>query len=242
MQRSNRTIALALVVAGLPLAACSESEKVVKVAPATIEHLEGTEFSRVILTAKAAERLGIETGTVGETEVARKRRPGGEVVPTPVDRAAGLKDVWVKVPLNESDLQKVDQTQPAIILSSDAAGAGVLARPIEAGSAGDPTALYYVVEGGEQELALGQHVRVETPLSGSGAVRKIVPYSAVIYGAHGETWVYTSPEPLTYVRHPVTVDYIESGTAFLSDGPAAGTEIVSVGVTELFGAEFEVGH
>jgi hypothetical protein len=71
---------------------------------------------------------------------------------------------------------------------------------------------------------------------------KRTAYSAVIYGAHGETWVYTNPEPLTYVRHPVTVDYIEDGTAFLSDGPASGTEVVSVGVTELFGAEFEVGH
>jgi hypothetical protein len=242
MQRSNRTIALALVIAGLPLAACSESEKAVKVAPATIEHIEGTDFSRVILTAKAAERLGIETGTVGETEVARKRRPGGEVVPTPVDRAAGLEDVWVKVPLNESDLQKVDQTQPAIILTSDAAGAGVLARPIESGAVGDPDALYYVVEGGNQALALGQQVRVETPLSGSGAVRKLVPHSAVIYGAHGESWVSTSPEALTFVRHPVTVDYVEGDTAYLSDGPAGGTEVATVGVPELYGAEFEVGH
>jgi hypothetical protein len=242
MQRSNRTIALALVIAGLPLAACSESEKAVKVAPATIEHIEGTDFSRVILTAKAAERLGIETGTVSETEVARKRRPGGEVVPTPVDRAAGLEDIWVKVPLNESDLQKVDQTQPAIILTSDTAGAGVLARPIEAGSVGEPGALYYVVEGGNQALALGQQVRVETPLSGSGAVRKVVPHSAVIYGAHGESWVYTSPEPLTFVRHPVTIEYVEGDMVYLSDGPAGGTEVATVGVPELYGAEFEVGH
>ena len=30
--------------------------------------------------------------------------------------------------------------------------------------------------------------------------------------------------------------------AVLSDGPAAGTPVVSVGVAELFGAEFDVGH
>jgi hypothetical protein len=64
----------------------------------------------------------------------------------------------------------------------------------------------------------------------------------VIYGAHGESWVYTSPEALTFVRHPVTVDYVEGDTAYLSDGPAGGTEVATVGVPELYGAEFEVGH
>lgn len=65
----------------------------------------------------------------------------------------------------------------------------------------------------------------------------VVPYSTLIYGLHGETWLYTSPGPLTYVRHPITVERIEGDLAFLSDGPELGTEVVTVGVAELYGEE-----
>jgi len=75
-----------------------------------------------------------------------------------------------------------------------------------------------------------------------GATRKVVPYAAVLYDAHGDTWVYTSPEPLVFVRHHIVVDYISGDRAVLSGGPPSGTNIVIVGAVELFGAEFEVGH
>ncbi len=65
----------------------------------------------------------------------------------------------------------------------------------------------------------------------------VVPYSTVIYGLHGETWLYTNLEPLAYVRHPITIERIEGGLAFLSEGPALGAEVVTVGVAELYGEE-----
>ena len=37
----------------------------------------------------------------------------------------------------------------------------------------------------------------------------------------GETWVYTSPKPLTFVRSPITVTNIAGDKAFLTDGPGA---------------------
>ena len=74
------------------------------------------------------------------------------------------------------------------------------------------------------------------------AVRRAVPYSSLIYDAQGATWVYTSPEPRTFVRHKVDVAYIEGKSAFLTDGPPAGTIVASVGVAELYGTEFGVGH
>ena len=73
------------------------------------------------------------------------------------------------------------------------------------------------------------------------AVRRAVPYSSLIYDAQGATWVYTSPEPRTFVRHKVDVAYIEGKTAFLTDGPPAGTVVASVGVAELYGTEFKMG-
>jgi len=73
----------------------------------------------------------------------------------------------------------------------------------------------------------------------SGAQRRVVPYAAVLYDAQGDTWVYTSPEPLTFVRNPIVVDHIDGDTAVLSEGPPSGTAVVTVGATELFGSESE---
>jgi hypothetical protein len=75
-----------------------------------------------------------------------------------------------------------------------------------------------------------------------GAKRKVVPYAAVLYDAHGDNWVYTSPEPLVFIRHRIHVEYISGDRAVLSQGPPVGTTVVTVGAAELFGAEFEIGH
>ncbi len=82
----------------------------------------------------------------------------------------------------------------------------------------------------------------EQPVSRSASARKVVPYSSLIYDAHGQTWVYTSPEPGTFIRHKVDVDYIEGDLVVLDAGPPTGTVVASVGVAELYGAEFHVGQ
>jgi hypothetical protein len=71
----------------------------------------------------------------------------------------------------------------------------------------------------------------------NGAKQKIMPYSALLYDTKGETWTFTSAEPLTYVRQRIKVDRIEGDRAILAQGPAAGTKVVTVGAAELFGSE-----
>ncbi len=71
---------------------------------------------------------------------------------------------------------------------------------------------------------------------------KIIPYGAVIYGADGNTYAYTAPEPLTFVRKEIEVDRVDGNSAVLSDGPPASTEVVTVGAAEVYGTEFEVAH
>lgn len=70
----------------------------------------------------------------------------------------------------------------------------------------------------------------------------VIPYSAVVYDADGKTWAYTSPRSLTFVRSPITVVRIAGDQAFLSAGPAAGTEVVSVATAELYGTEAGIGY
>jgi hypothetical protein len=82
----------------------------------------------------------------------------------------------------------------------------------------------------------------EAQVARSASQRKVVPYAAVLYDAQGDTWVYTSPEPQVFVRHRISVDYIDGDQAVLSEGPPLGTAVVMVGAVELFGTEFEIGH
>ena len=73
-----------------------------------------------------------------------------------------------------------------------------------------------------------------------GALRKVIPYAALLYDKDGNTWAYVATDqPLTFVRASVTVEYIDGETAVLSAGPAAGTVVVTTGAPELYGSEEE---
>jgi hypothetical protein len=70
-EHRNRWVIVVLIVALLPLAACrgtSDEAGAEGNEPARVEPVEGTDVSRVILPARAAERLGIRTATVQNRE------------------------------------------------------------------------------------------------------------------------------------------------------------------------------
>ena len=110
----RRLTLMGTIVSVLPLAACSQPDSHAALGdhPAQVDKIEGSELSRVTLTEKAAERIGLETAAVREQEL-------------------------------------------------------------------------------------------------DGSVRKVVPYSSLIYDPQGRTWIYTSPQPRTFVRQQVDVDRIE---------------------------------
>ena len=70
----------------------------------------------------------------------------------------------------------------------------------------------------------------------------VIPYDAVIYTPDGNEYTYTAPEPLAYVRQEIEVERVDGDSVVLSDGPPAGTEVVTVGAAEVYGTEFEVAH
>ena len=144
---SRRWIITGLIISVLPLSACSKPEASAAHTehPSQVDKIEGSEHSRVTLTERAAERIGLETVSVREQEL-------------------------------------------------------------------------------------------------DGSLRRVVPYSSLIYDPKGGTWVYTSPQPRTFVRQQVEVESIDGDQVLLVDGPPVGTEIASVGVAEIYGAETGVGH
>lgn len=253
MRTNHRYLLSALLVlVSLLFSACAQPATIVeKVAPSKTEKIEGSDLKRVILTEKAAERLNIQTAPVREEQVIRTRTVGGMVVTPPEGTSPGAGKVWVRVTLNESDLAQVDQTQAALILSledeeEDTDEAEGLEGELDEGPDTDDddaeaeAALYYLVDNADNRLIPGQRVFVELVLAGSDAMLKVVPYAAVIYDVSGKTWVYTNPEPLVFLRASITIDYIEDDSAYLTDGPVANTQVVTVGGAELYGAEVGV--
>ena len=75
----------------------------------------------------------------------------------------------------------------------------------------------------------------------NGKQYKVLPYSTLIYDLNGDTWVFVSPAPLTFHREAIIVDFIEDDLVVLLDGPPVGTEVVTVGVPELYGIDTGVG-
>ena len=133
MKRKNFFLLLCVAVTALSLAACGpRSVTTEKIEPSMLEEIDGSELKRVILTEKAAERIGVQK--------------------VPVD---GL----------------------------------------------------------------------------------VVPYSAVIYDVEGNTWIYTNPEPLTFVRSQIVIDRIEGNQVFLSQELETDAPVVTMGVIEIYGAE-----
>jgi hypothetical protein len=163
MQHGNQWKAPALLLIGalaLGVSACGRAPAAEDgegaSGEARVERVEGTENSRVILTQRAADRLGIQMAEVREARVAAKPAAIGQ-------RRAGR------------------------------------------------------------------------------ITAKIIPYAAVLYDEHGDTWAYTSPAPLTFIRKRIGVDYVSGNSAVLIKGPPAGMRVVTVGASELLGAELGVG-
>jgi len=75
------------------------------------------------------------------------------------------------------------------------------------------------------------------PVRNDGSLT-VIPYAAVLYDPTGETWTYTNPEHLVFVRKDIRVRRIEGNKAFLRAGPSVGTPVVTVGATELWGVEY----
>ena len=124
--------------------------------------------------------------------------------------------------------------------SDTASGAATKAQPYEIGEKNAESG----IAGVTLTEKAAERTGIETgAVTEAGAVREgssgtlAVPYSSLWYDAKGAAFVYVVTAPLSYVRAPITVEYVEGDQAFLSDGPEAGTEIVTQGVAELYGAE-----
>lgn len=97
---------------------------------------------------------------------------------------------------------------------------------------------------GHHLVTLTQHgadqigIRTE-PVKGSAKLSEL-PYAALLYGADGTTFVYTSPKALTFHYEEITLEKIVGEKIYFTKGPKVGTQVVTRGVPQVHGADIEL--
>jgi hypothetical protein len=241
--------AVVLLLAGATAPAWGESELH---GASRVDKIEGSDLRQVILSDHAAARLGILTETLSGREISQSHRILGEIIASPypeallpVLEAEGLMPATVIHVTRTMEASSLALGQVAAVRLTGKSGddGNLTARLIAiiAGETpGEPEDLFFVVDGADQALAPQHQVLVE--FTTTEPLRKAVQSTALLYDAVGGTWVFVSPEPLVYLRHPVNVDFIQQDWAVLAEGPPDGTQVVTGGAMLLLGTEYGIGH
>jgi hypothetical protein len=67
-----------------------------------------------------------------------------------------------------------------------------------------------------------------------------VDHAALVFDKAGKPWVFTVVAPRTYVRAAIGIKDVQDNLVILSSGPPAGTQVVTIGAIELWGAELGI--
>ena len=85
-----------------------------------------------------------------------------------------------------------------------------------------------------------RRVALQTTVVGARGAELTVHHAALVYDKKGLPWVFAVVGPRTYARSAVIVKHVDGDLVTLSSGPPAGTEVVTVGAIELWGAELGI--
>jgi multidrug efflux pump subunit AcrA (membrane-fusion protein) len=131
---------------------------------------------------------------------------------------------------------------PVVLVGGLALGA--CGKAEEAAPADPPAKVEQIVVAGSKHQGVrlteqaAKRLDVQTAeVTAAAGGKLVIPAAAVEYNNDGSTFAYTNPEPFAYVQQAITVDSINADQAVLSAGPAAGTQVVTVGAAELLGVE-----
>jgi cobalt-zinc-cadmium efflux system membrane fusion protein len=168
----------------------------------------------------------------------------GQTVPNgaALFEVADLSTVWIRVPLPVGDLETIDLNGLASVGKLSARPgtrlptAKLVVAPPSANPLTSTVDVYYELPNAEGKLIPGQRLGVSIPLADSSN-SLIVPWSAIVFDVHGNTWAYVETAAHSYTRIRVVVKHSAGEEAVLASGPTAGTKVVIHGAEQLFGAE-----
>jgi hypothetical protein len=135
-------------------------------------------------------------------------------------------------------------TALALVIGIGLPLAGCGQAPASTTKAKEPYTSEPVGDSGVKRLTLTdkavERLALDTALVTQVGDRLVIPYAALLYLPDGTTITYTNPDGHAYVREQVTVESIRDDQAVLTAGPPAGTQVVTIGGAELWGAEFGI--
>ena len=166
MNHVKHLTTVVFLAASVLIASCTEASQVTHDVAATLETADGTGIARVILTADAAERLGIETVPVRSEQVVRTRVFGAEVVNRPAGTTTG-SGWWIRIDLTESEIGTIDPALSGLVFSLDDEldSSGLTARPGSPRTGASDRVLYTVTGG--TRVTPGTRVLIELPSAGT---------------------------------------------------------------------------
>jgi multidrug efflux pump subunit AcrA (membrane-fusion protein) len=188
--------------------------------------------SKILEEAAAAELQAKAASDTAKQQRALLGQPAADIARNP--------QKWISVAVPVTDLVSAKQARETTIKPLGQRTAKPIPATLAAreGTAllGGSVELFYAVS--DAALSLGQSVEVTLTSAETKEPALTVPWSAVVYDATGGSWIYAATGPETFSRRRVSISRVSGDTAILTAGPAAGTKVVTVGVAELFGAEF----
>jgi hypothetical protein len=242
----------------------TRAEELVKVGGGSVKAAEAArEDLRIAeIALKAAQQRLAETKKIPAPEIVpvdvkaprdgvvqRLHVAAGQTVAsgTMLFEAATFSSVLIRVPVYVGELSGIAQRAPARIhgLNDSNDKGGRLALPTTAPPSADANAatadLYFILPNGDGTLRPGQRVGATLAVNTNTGDQLVAPWASVLHDINGGTWVYEVVAPHKYIRRRVVIARVVDDLAVLSEGPVAGTSIVTAGASELFGTEFSTG-
>lgn len=158
-------------------------------------------------------------------------------------RLDGIERLLLRVPVPSSRSATLATAATARLAAADGstlATALALVAPPSADFARDTVDLWFEFAPPLPSLAPGQRVTVELETR-QRALRRSVPFPALLFDVQERAWVYVSAGGTSYRRQPVEYERVEDGRAYFTRGPEVGANVVTVGAAELYGIEFGAG-
>lgn len=149
--------------------------------------------------------------------------------------------LWIKVPVFEGDLPRIDQTKAAELTVPG------IKHPIHAEptlvpqptSAGRRTVdLLFEVENSTGRLRPGQAVAMALS-TGESVSKLVVPQAAIIWDGMGGAWVYVERDATQFRRQRVQLGDFQGDFVVIEKGLDEGMRIVTLGAEALYGEEFK---
>lgn len=198
-----------------------------------------TEPYRTELGLRPVEVASPLTGRITAVHVApRQFVAAGD----PLWTVADWSQLWLRVPVFEADLPRVQSSEPAQVTLAGDSKMTYAATRIAAPQSTDATRrtidLYFRVDNVSATLRPGQAVSVALPVS-QAVERVVVPFTAVLWDGHGGTWVYVRSGDDEFRRQRIELGRRVGDDVVIERGLADKTEVAVAGAQALYGEEFK---